>query len=58
MQARHVPRAGAVAGIQLAIKNERLAIRGTVVDDTRVPLADVHLEATDPAMGPWTSLRH
>jgi hypothetical protein len=40
-----VPSAGAITGIRLAIKNERLAIRGTVVDDTGVPMPDVHVEA-------------
>ena len=34
-----------VTGIKLAIKYERLAIRGTVADDTGQPVADVHVEA-------------
>src|SRR5439155_20780094 len=34
-----------VTGIKLAIKLERLAIRGTVLDDTGAPVSDVHVEA-------------
>lgn len=44
----HVPRDGAVTGVVLAIKDERLAIRGTVVDDTGAPLSDVHVAAMFP----------
>lgn len=40
-----VPRDGVVTGVQLAIKDERLAIRGTVVDDTGSPMSDVHVMA-------------
>jgi RNA polymerase sigma-70 factor (ECF subfamily) len=40
-----VPKDGVVTGVTLAIKNERLAIRGTVVDDTGAPVPDVHVEA-------------
>jgi hypothetical protein len=43
-----VPRDGVVTGIQLAIKDERLAIRGTVVDDTGSPMSDVHVMAMAP----------
>lgn len=40
-----VPQDGVVSGVQLAIKDERLAIRGTVVDDTGAPMSDVHVMA-------------
>ncbi|MBV8758372.1 MAG: carboxypeptidase regulatory-like domain-containing protein [Deltaproteobacteria bacterium] len=43
-----VPRDGVVTGVQLAIKDERFAIRGTVVDDTGSPMADVHVMAMAP----------
>ncbi|HEU4615371.1 MAG TPA: carboxypeptidase regulatory-like domain-containing protein, partial [Kofleriaceae bacterium] len=39
-----VPQDGVVTGVTLAIKNERLAIRGTVVDDTGAAVPDVHVE--------------
>jgi RNA polymerase sigma factor (sigma-70 family) len=40
-----VPKDGVVTGVTLAIKNERLTIRGTVVDDTGATVPDVHVEA-------------
>jgi RNA polymerase sigma-70 factor (ECF subfamily) len=40
-----VPKDGVAAGVKLAIKYERLAIRGNVVDDTGAVVADVHVEA-------------
>src|SRR5262249_31701688 len=40
-----VPRDGVVTGIKLAVKAERLAIRGIVVDDAGTRVADVHIEA-------------
>jgi len=40
-----VPKDGAVTGVRLAIKNEQLSIRGTVVDDTGAAVPDVHVEA-------------
>ncbi len=43
-----VPKSGAIGGVVLAIKDERLAIRGSVVDDTGAPIADVHIEAAGP----------
>ncbi|HEY6036687.1 MAG TPA: carboxypeptidase regulatory-like domain-containing protein, partial [Kofleriaceae bacterium] len=49
-----VPADGTVGGIQLAIKDARLAIRGTVVDDTGAAIADVRIEAAsrgDSSMG-------
>ncbi len=39
-----VPQDGVVIGVTLAIKNERLAIHGTVVDDTGATVPDVHVE--------------
>jgi hypothetical protein len=39
-----VPQDGVVTGVTLAIKNERLAIRGTVIDDTGATVPDVHVE--------------
>ena len=54
-----VPRAGVTTGIKLAIKNERLAIRGTVVDDTGSPIPDVHITALargDASMDPPSTL--
>ncbi|HEY1548141.1 MAG TPA: carboxypeptidase regulatory-like domain-containing protein, partial [Kofleriaceae bacterium] len=44
LAAIHVTSDGAVSGVTLAIKNERRSIRGTVVDDTGAPVADVHVE--------------
>jgi len=41
----HVPRDGTVTGIKLAIKHERVTIRGKVVDDLGADLSDVHVEA-------------
>jgi RNA polymerase sigma-70 factor (ECF subfamily) len=46
-----VPQDGAVTGIQLAIVYERLAIRGTVSDDTGAPLPDVYVEAIGRGRG-------
>jgi len=43
-----VPEDGIVTGIQLAVKNERLAISGAIVDDTGAALADVRVEAVAP----------
>lgn len=43
-----VPRDGVVTGVQLAIKDERFAIRGSVVDDTGAPMSDVHVIAMAP----------
>lgn len=40
-----VPRDGVVTGIRLAIKHERLAIRGAVVDELGAAASDVHIEA-------------
>ena len=40
-----VPKDGATEGVRLAVKNQRLAIHGTVLDDTGSPVADVHVEA-------------
>lgn len=40
-----VPKNGVAAGVRLAIKYERLAIGGNVVDDVGAPVADVHVEA-------------
>jgi RNA polymerase sigma-70 factor (ECF subfamily) len=48
----HVPPHEAVTGVHLAIKNERLSIRGTVVDDAGVPISDVHVEAIGRGGGP------
>jgi len=39
-----VPRDGAVTGIRLAIKHDRLAIRGKIVDDLGADVSDVHIE--------------
>ncbi len=50
-----VPRTGATTGIKLAIKNERLAIRGTVVDDTGAPMPDVHITALAPGFASMDS---
>lgn len=47
-----VPRSGVVTGIILAIKDERLSIRGTVVDDTGSPMPDVHITAMAPGPSP------
>jgi hypothetical protein len=47
-QTIQVPRDAAVTGVQLAIKDERFAIRGTVVDETGAPLSDVHVMAMAP----------
>jgi hypothetical protein len=41
----NVPKDGVVNGVRVAIKNERFAIRGTVIDDTGAPVPDVHVEA-------------
>jgi hypothetical protein len=46
-----VPKDGVVTGVRLAIKNERLSIRGTVVDDTGAAAPDVHVEAFGKAWG-------
>ena len=49
-----VPQDDVVTGIQLAVKNERFSIAGTVVDDTGAALADVRVEAAtggDATMG-------
>ena len=43
-----VPKDGVITGVQLAIKDERLAIRGTVVDETGSPMSDVHVTAVAP----------
>jgi RNA polymerase sigma-70 factor (ECF subfamily) len=43
-----VPHDGVLSGVQLAIKDERLAIRGSVVDDTGTPMSDVHVMAIAP----------
>jgi len=55
-----VPRDGVVTGIQLAIKDERVAIRGTVVDDTGAIVPDVQIEAIarvgDYTMDPVSTL--
>ncbi|CAN5189791.1 hypothetical protein BH11MYX1_BH11MYX1_32250 [soil metagenome] len=40
-----VPKDSVVTGVRLAIRNERLSIRGSVVDDTGASVADVHVEA-------------
>jgi hypothetical protein len=40
-----VPSAGVVRGVTLAVRAERLAIRGTVLDDAGTPVPDVHVEA-------------
>jgi hypothetical protein len=45
-----VPKNGVVENVTLTVKNERLSIRGTVVDDANAPLSDVHVEAI--SMGP------
>ncbi len=50
-----VPRTGAATGIKLAIKDERLAIRGTVVDDTGAPMPDVHITALAPGFASMDS---
>lgn len=41
----NVPKDGVVSGVRVAIKNQRFAIRGTVLDDTGAPVPDVHVEA-------------
>jgi RNA polymerase sigma factor (sigma-70 family) len=43
-----VPKDGAVTGVVLAIKDERLAIHGIVVDDAGAPISDVHVAAIAP----------
>jgi RNA polymerase sigma factor (sigma-70 family) len=43
-----VPKDGVVTGVKLAIKDERFAIRGSVVDDTGAPMSDVHVMAMAP----------
>jgi RNA polymerase sigma-70 factor (ECF subfamily) len=40
-----VPKDGVASGVKLAIKYERMAIAGNVVDDTGAIVADVHVEA-------------
>lgn len=40
-----VPKDGVVGGVRLAIKNQRVAIRGTVADTTGAPVADAQVEA-------------
>jgi RNA polymerase sigma factor (sigma-70 family) len=45
LEAIHVPRDGTVTGIRLAIKHERLAIRGKVVDDLGADVSDVYVQA-------------
>ncbi len=53
----HVGAHEVVTGVRLAIKNERLAIRGVVVGDGGAPVPDVHVEAlghgSGPAEAPW-----
>ena len=51
-----VPKDGVVTGVRLAVKNERLSIRGTVVDDTGAAVADVHVEAIGHGFGVTTDL--
>jgi hypothetical protein len=46
-----VPRDGVTSGVTLAIKNQRLAIRGTVVDDTGSSVADVSVEVVAAGRG-------
>ena len=41
----HVPRDGVVTGVRVAIKYERVAIRGRVVDDLGAEVPDVHVQA-------------
>jgi hypothetical protein len=48
----HVPPHEVVSGVRLAIKNERLSIRGTVVDDGGAPISDAHVEAVGHGRGP------
>jgi protocatechuate 3,4-dioxygenase beta subunit len=40
-----VPADGTVTGITLAVKAERFSIKGSVVDATGAPVADIHIEA-------------
>jgi hypothetical protein len=44
----NVPKDEVVTGVRLAIKDQRFAIRGIVVDDTGAPMSDVHVAATAP----------
>jgi RNA polymerase sigma-70 factor (ECF subfamily) len=48
----HVPPHEVVTGVRLAIKNERLSIRGTVVGDGGAPISDAHVEAVGHGGGP------
>jgi len=43
-----VPRDGVVSGITLAVRNERVAIRGVVVDDSGAPVPDARVLAIGP----------
>jgi RNA polymerase sigma-70 factor (ECF subfamily) len=51
-----VPKDGVVTGVRLAIKDERLSIRGNVVDDTGAAVGDVHVEAIGHGYGVTTDL--
>jgi hypothetical protein len=48
----HVPAHEVVTGVRIAIKNERLSIRGTVVGEGGAPIADAHVEAVGHGSGP------
>ena len=47
-----VPKDGQVTGVKLVVKDERAAIRGTVIDDAGAAMADVQVKAIGP--GPAT----
>ncbi len=54
----HVPRDGVVT-VTLAVKHERVAIRGSVVDDHGTPMPDVYVEAVgrgDSSMDPPSTM--
>lgn len=54
-----VPKDGVVTGVTIAVKHERVAIRGNVVDDTGVPMPDVYIEALgrgDASMDPPSTM--
>jgi RNA polymerase sigma-70 factor (ECF subfamily) len=45
-----VPKDDILEGIQIAIKDERFAISGTVLDDTGAPMSDAYVAAVTPGM--------
>jgi hypothetical protein len=46
-----VPPDGSTTGVRLAIKDERLAIRGVVTDDTGSPVSDAHVKIIGRSRG-------